>query len=260
MTPVLDRQVVDVARATRAATFDTVITHVRRAPLANKFRYSSRSWLVDLDNLPRLPRGLRWLGGFEARDHLGDPDASLRDNVTNFLTGEGIDVAGGKLLMLANSRALGRAFNPISIHWCYAANGSLVAVIAEVHNTYGGRHAYLLRPNGEDSVDENSVDVRLDKAMYVSPFNPVDGRYRISVSGPDERISVSVRLDRDGQPPFVATLTGTRRPTRGVVAAAVGSAATSLRVSGLIRWQGVRLYLRGLRVEPRPIHPRQERV
>jgi uncharacterized protein len=252
MTAVLDRPLIDVAAA---VTFDTVITHVRQAPLTSKFRYSSRSWLVDLDNLPRLPRGLRWLGGFEARDHLGDPSASLRDNVTRFLAHEGIDVAGGRLMMLANSRALGRAFNPISIHWCYAADGTLAAVIAEVHNTYGDRHAYLLRPDGE-----NRVDAQLDKAMYVSPFNPVDGRYRISVSAPEDRVSVSVRLDRDGQPPFVATLTGERRPSRGVLASAVGSAATSLRVSTLIRWQGIRLFVRGLRVEPRPIHPQQEGV
>ena len=48
--------------------------------------------------------------------------------------------------MLANARALGHVFNPISIHWCYAADGGLAAVVAEVQNTYGDRHAYLLRP------------------------------------------------------------------------------------------------------------------
>jgi DUF1365 family protein len=236
-------------------TYDTVVTHTRQAPIRNRFRYRTNSWLVDLDNVPQLPRGLRWLARFDAKDHLGRPTESLRDNVTSLLGTNGIDITGGRILMLANARALGHAFNPISIHWCHDASDDLLAVVAEVHNTYGDRHAYVLRPGPDGRVDE-----RLDKAMYVSPFNPVDGHYRIAISEPSERVSVSVTLQRDGQPPFVATLHGTRRRGRSLMKAAVASAATSARVSALIRWQGVRLYLRGLRVEPRPIHPPQEAV
>jgi uncharacterized protein len=236
-------------------TYDTVVTHARQAPIRNRFRYRTRAWLVDLDEVPQLPRGLRWLARFEAGDHLGDETESLRDNVIALLATHKIDITRGRIAMLANARAFGHAFNPISIHWCYDVNDSLVAVVAEVHNTYGDRHAYLLRPSPDGTVDE-----RLDKAMYVSPFNPVDGRYRITISQPAERVSVAVTLERDGQPPFVATLQGTRRQARSLVMTATATAATSARVSALIRWQGIRLYLRGLRVEPRPIHPAQEAV
>jgi DUF1365 family protein len=238
-----------------ATTYRTVVTHARQAPLRNRFRYRTGAWLVDLDRVPQLPRGLRWLAAFDAKDHIGKPSESLRDNVSALLASNDIDVAGGRIVMLANARALGHAFNPISVHWCYTADDTLAAVVAEVHNTYGDRHAYLLRPDADGRVDE-----LLDKAMYVSPFNPVDGQYRIAVSPPDERVSVSVTLLRAGQPAFVATLQGTRLPQRSVVAAAISTAATSLRVSTLIRFQGVRLFLRGLRVEPRPIHPSQEAV
>jgi DUF1365 family protein len=238
-----------------ATTYRTVVTHARQAPVPNRFRYRTGAWLVDLDDVPTLPGWLRWLARFEARDHLGEPDETLRDNVVRLLATEGIDVNGGRILMLANARSLGHAFNPISVHWCYTADDSLAAVVAEVHNTYGDRHAYVLTPDETGRIDE-----RLDKAMYVSPFNPVDGEYRISVSPPAERVTVSVTLTRPDQPPFVATLQGCRRRPRATVAAAVLTAATSARVSALIRWQGVRLYLRGVRVEPRPVHPRQEAV
>jgi len=241
--------------ATTAVTYDTVVTHARQAPLRNTFRYRTRAWLVDLDRVPRLPRGLHWLARFDARDHLGRSTESLRDNVTALLATHGIDLTEGRVVMLANARALGHVFNPISIHWCYDPAEQLVAVVAEVHNTYGDRHAYLLRPGPDGRVDES-----LDKAMYVSPFNPVHGRYRITVSQPAQRVSVCVTLERDGQQPFVATLRGTRRDPGNVVSTAVATAATSLRVSALIRWQGVRLFLRGLRVEPRPMHPAQEAV
>jgi DUF1365 family protein len=60
-----------------ATTYRTVVTHSRRAPIRNRFRYRASAWLVDLDDLPRLPRGLGWLAAFEPADHLGDSDASL---------------------------------------------------------------------------------------------------------------------------------------------------------------------------------------
>jgi DUF1365 family protein len=104
------------------------------------------------------------------------------------------------------------------------------------------------------------VDASLDKQMYVSPFNPVEGSYRITVSPPSERVTVTVSLNRAGQPPFVASLHGTRAPVRPLALAAVTTAVASARVSALIRWQGVRLFLRGLRVEPRPVHVGQEAV
>ena len=240
---------------TTATTYRTVVTHARWAPLTNRFRYRTGSWLVDLDDIPSLPRGMRWLARFEARDHLGSPSSSLRDNLEALLANHAIDLDGGRILMLTNARSLGHAFNPISIHWCYAASGDLAAVVAEVHNTYGDRHAYVLTPDADGHVDET-----LDKAMYVSPFNPVAGRYRITVSPPGERVAVAVTLTRDGHPPFTASLVGERRPARSAIAAGLASATTSLRVTSLIRWQGIRLYLRGLKVQPRPVHIRQEAV
>jgi uncharacterized protein len=238
-----------------ATTYRTVVTHSRQAPLRNRFRYRTQTWLVDLDRVPQLPVGLRWMARFDAADHLGESTVSLRDNLVALLAANGIFLDGGRIVMLANARALGHAFNPISVHWCYAPSGELAAVVAEVHNTYGDRHAYVLRPGSDGHIDE-----RVAKEMYVSPFNPVDGTYRIAVSEPGERVSVSVTLERDGHPPFVATLVGDRQPPRSVVGTAFVTAATSLRVSTLIRWQGIRLYLRGLQVEPRPVHVRQEAV
>jgi hypothetical protein len=238
-----------------ATTYRTVVTHSRSAPLRNRFRYKTGAWLVDLDRVPELPRGLRWLARFEAKDHLGEPDGTLRDNLVSLLATHDIDVAGGRILMLANARSLGHAFNPISVHWCYSAGGSLAAVVAEVHNTYGDRHAYVLTPSENGRVDEV-----LDKAMYVSPFNPVVGQYRITVTPPRARVAVSVTLIRDGEPPFAASLVGVQRTSDSLVGAAITSAVTSLRVTTLIRWQGIRLYLRGLKVQPRPVHARQKAV
>ncbi|MDT0200434.1 FAD-dependent oxidoreductase [Nocardioides sp. AE5] len=231
--------------------YRTDIRHTRRTPWRNAFRNRSWSWLVDLDDLPKPS----WRGSFEARDHLGDPGSSIRANIDAFLAGRGIDLTDadqqrGRVLMLANPRALGHCFNPLTVFWCHRAAGTLAAVVLEVHNTYGDRHAYLVRP------DEHGRAMT-EKAMYVSPFHDTSGRYEIAVSGPGERVAVSITLHRDGAEPFTASLVGSRLPAgRRPIPAAGAPILTTLR----IRIQGVGLWLRRLRVHPRPTHPPQEGV
>lgn len=238
-----------------AAIYDTVVAHVRHTPIRNTFRYRSYSWLVDLDALPEPPRPLRALARFRAADHLGRPDRSLRANVDAFLATEGIDLRGGQVLMLANAAVLGHVFNPLSVFWCHDADGAPVCVIAEVHNTYGERHCYLLRP-------DDAGRAEFDKEFYVSPFYPVDGRYVMRLPLPGERLVVSVELHRGSDRPFVATVRGRRRPasSAALLRAAARVPLVTLTVAAQIRLQGLRLWARRLPVVPRPRHHRQPEV
>lgn len=231
-----------------AAIYDTVIMHRRHVPLRHGFRYRSYSWLVDLDDLPRPPRWLRPLAGFRAADHLGRPDLTLRQNLDAYLAGHDVHLRGGRILMLANARVLGHVFNPLSVFWCHDPEGRLVCVVAEVHNTYGGRHAYLLRPDAQGRA-------RVPKEFYVSPFNPVDGEYRMRLPVPTDRLGLAVELDRGIGRPFVATVAGRRRPacTATLVRSALRVPWVTLTVAAQIRVQGVRLWARGLPVAPRPV-------
>ncbi len=227
--------------------YRTEVTHVRTTPLRNAFRYRSRWWLVDVDDLPRVPRPLRAFVRFEARDHLGDPSSTLRRNVERHLAAEGVDAGGGPITLLTSPRSLGHAFNPLSVFWCHRPDGTLAATLAEVHNTYGGRHVYTLRTDARGGA-------RTEKAFYVSPFNPVDGSYTMSLPEPGDALALSVTLHRPQGRPFVASVRGDGRPatTAAVVRAVLTAPVDSLRTVLLIRRQGVRLWLRGLTVQPRP--------
>jgi DUF1365 family protein len=238
-----------------AVLYDCTITHVRTAPLRNAFTYRSYQWLVDLDHLPRLGPGLRLLAGFKARDHLGDPSRSIRENLGHFLAERGVHLDGGRVMMLAHARVLGYVFNPLTVYWCHRADGTLACVVAEVHNTYRQRHAYLLR------TDERGR-AQLPKEFYVSPFYPVDGRYRMSLPEPGDRLSLSVVLGRPDGHSFTAGVHGRGVPAtaRALIAAALRHPASTAAVAARIRWQGIKLYLRGLRVVPRPAHLPQEGV
>jgi len=238
-----------------AAIYRTSIAHVRRTPLKNAFTYRSYSWYVDVDALPTLPRWLTPLAGFRVADHLGDPDGTLRGNVERYLATEGITLGGGRITMLASARVFGHVFNPLSLFWCHDAAGELRCVVAEVHNTYGERHCYLLET---DDAGRASVP----KAFYVSPFNDVEGQYRMKLPEPGERLAVSIVLEREGQKPFVATMDGVRREATvpNILAAALAVPLAPLRVSAQIRWQGIKLWARRLPVIKRPHHPSQEAV
>ena len=232
-------------RTAEPVVYETTVRHQRRQPFRHGFTYGSHSWLVDLDALPAPRR----TASFVARDHLGSPDLTIRENVDAFLATRGIDLDGGQVLMLANPRSLGYNFNPISVFWCHDRAGRLAGTILEVHNTYGDRHAYLVH------TDEHGK-AEVDKAMYVSPFHDVSGRYEISAPVPGDTVAVSITLQHTSGPAFTASLTGYpvpgRPPLRAALSAHVGSAR--------IRIQGIGLWLRRLPVRPRPHHTRQEGV
>ena len=186
-----------------AALYPCDITHVRARPVWRAFRYRSYLWLVDLDDLPRVPLALRPFAGFRSRDHLGDPASSIRANVDAYLARQGISLGGGRVLMLGHAAVLGYVFNPLTVFCCHHAHGTLAAVIAEVHNTYGQRHAYLLHPDGRGRAEA-------DKDFDVSPLLPAAGRYRLHLPEPAATLRLSVTLHIDGRTVLAASVTGKR--------------------------------------------------
>ncbi|TQK68400.1 MULTISPECIES: FAD-dependent oxidoreductase [unclassified Nocardioides] len=230
-----------------ATTYATTLVHRRREPLRNDFTHRSHLTVVDLDRVAG-DGSVEGVGGrFLGRDHFAGDDASVREGLDRFLAAHAIDLRGGRALMAAQPRALGHCFNPITVHWCWAAgeeDGRPAATVVEVHNTYGDRHAYLLDPE-RTSAEGRCV---VDKAMYVSPFHGTDGHYEVLAPPPDPatgRLHLGVRLVTDDGARFDATLTGTpTTPPRLPLA--------GLRGAALIRAHGIALWARRLPVQPRP--------
>ncbi len=247
------------------AIVDGIVAHARRAPIRDEFRHRAYQWLVDLDDLPCPPWYLRPIASFDARDHLGGtgPDASpdIKHNVERFLERRGVNLGvGGRVVMLANARVFGHVFDPLTVFWCFDADGTLRVVVAEVHNTYGERHAYLLSPDplADSRLDEAAVD----KAFYVSPFNDVTGNYSMRFVLTRHDIEVSISLQRDERRVFDASFVGvpSLASNRTIVRCALRMPLMTQKVSALIRFHGVRLWLRRLPIVPRPEHVCQEGV
>lgn len=223
------------------------VTHRRAGAVRRRFRHRVYQWLVDLDAVPVQPRYLRPLAAFRSADHLGDPGRSLKQNIETYLAGNGIELGpGGRVIMLAHARVLGHVFDPLTVFWCFAADGRLACIVAEVHNTYGERHAYLLHPDAAGSA-------RAQKRFYVSPFLTVDRGYLLRFQLRPDQVGVSVALRQNGAVAFSAAFRGVPRPAsrRALIGQFLRRPLVPQRVSLLIRAHGVRLWLRGLPVTPR---------
>ncbi len=235
------------------AIYRTRVTHLRRAPVHHYFEHKGYSWYVDIDDLPRLPRPLRPFARFEARDHLAPPadgPDTLRARVDTFLAQHDIHLPGGRVTALMQARVLGYVFNPLSVFWCHDAGGELRAVVAEVHNTYGQRHGYLLPPDQDRAV-------MVPKRLYVSPFNEVEGYYLVRAPLPAEELDVTISLHRENQPAFVAAMRGRRmKASTGQIARLQITAPLAPLMGSLgIRVQGITLWLRRVPVVPRDKAP-----
>lgn len=233
----------------RSALYEGTLLHVRTQPTRNEFRYPVCFYGLDLDELPELDRRLTLFGynrpnvlSFRDSDHLGDPDRPVKENVLAFLAGHGIDLTGGRVMLITNLRLFGYVFNPISYFHCYAADGALAAIVAEVSNTFGERHSYLL--TAANRVQDGTRQVyEHRKVMHVSPFFGLDQTYRFTFSGSAEVLRAGVGIVENGQRPFWAELTGERRPLTNVrvARALLRYPLMSQQVTGLIHWQAVKL-------------------
>jgi DUF1365 family protein len=238
------------------ALYVGAVMHRRLAPRRHRFRYSGFWLLLDLDDLDALPRHTRFLShnrfnlfSLHDRDH-GDGSATpLAAQIRQKLTAAGLDLGAGSIRLLCMPRTLGHCFNPLSIYFCDDTHGAPVALVYQVHNTFGGRHSYVI-PAGPGAVHRQSCD----KRFYVSPFMEMGLRYDFSVTAPDDHLSIGIRASDQGAPVLFACLTAARRAVTD--AALLGRflrmPAITLKVIAAIHWEALRLWLKGLRLVPRP--------
>jgi DUF1365 family protein len=233
------------------ARVDALVRHTRTRPVRHDFRYRTPQWLVDLaEPNAAFPRWARPLASIRDADHFApDDERPLLTKVRRFVDAQSTGWTAARVLMLTNAASVGYVFDPITVYFVFDAAGSVEGVLAEVHNTYGERHCYVLRP---DEAGRSNVT----KEFYVSPFFEVSGGYEIRTRLAPRRVGVTITLKQGDETVFVASVDGALRPaSRGAVARAMLRwPLAPQRVSALIRGQGIRLWMRRLPIRRRPVH------
>ncbi|SFE37003.1 DUF1365 domain-containing protein [Roseivivax sediminis] len=236
--------------------------HGRKGAVKNAFRYSIDYVLVDAEADQRAPRlfsrGRANVAALHDRDHGGSPGQGRGAAWAREVLARHQVRAEGRLLLLAQPRLLGHVFNPVSFWLAHDAADRLVAVIAEVTNTFGERHSYLCRKPEGGQIGPDDV-LSAQKVFYVSPFQPVTGGYRFRFDIAEDRVGIRIDYDRDGGG-LIATLTGRRQrlTSAGILRALLHRPFGSRRVLALIFWQALKLRLKGARYRTRPAPPTRD--
>jgi len=146
-------------------------------------------------------------------------------------------------------RILGYVFNPVSFYYCHDTEGPLRCILAEVNNTFGGRHVYFLGDDNRVAMSHDGGGSRYeaDKVMHVSPFISMHARYAFHFAPVHERLSVSMQEFERGAHVFDAHLWGRREPLngRGVARLLLRYPFLTLKIFGAIHFEAARLYLKG---------------
>jgi len=242
-----------------SALYAGTVVHARLRPTKHRLRYRIFSLLLDLDELPTL--NLRLLShnrfnlfSFHDRDHGDGSVTPLRTQIESHLRAAGYQVDGGPIRLLSMPRLFGYAFNPLSVYFCHRRDGSLMAVLHEVNNTFGERHCYLLPVEGQGG---DVIRQSCPKRFYVSPFMDMAMTYHFRITPPADRVAVAIETsDADG-PMLEAVFAGDRQPLtdRTLLRALIAYPLLTLKVVGGIHWEALKLWRKGMRLRPRPEPP-----
>jgi uncharacterized protein len=248
--------------AASARVLAGTVWHERRSPRRHAFRY--RMWWadLDLDALDETVGSLRVLGyergrplRFDRRDYLGPHNVPLAEAVRDLVADRLGHRPDGSIRLLAHLRTFGWCFNPIVVFLCHDAAGRLESVVCDVTNTpWKERHQYVFAAGPEGVRDHVEP-----KALHVSPFMPMDQRYRFSLRDEPARFVLRIdTLDATGET-FAAGVDLVAAPMRdaALASALVRHPFLTLRVSLGIHTQAARLWRRRIPLHP---HPRRSRL
>lgn len=239
------------------------VMHARLKPVGHRFSYRVASMLVDIERLDGLSGLSRLISHnrfnlFSVHDRdLGAADGTpLRSHVEALLRQAGHPSDGGRILLLTYPRVLGFVFNPLSVYWCYARDGSLSALIYEVRNTFGERHTYVA-PVAAGEIGPEGVKQARDKLFYVSPFIDMAMRYHFRLRPPGDTVAVRIlETDSDG-PLLAATFSGSRQAltTAALLKTFFALPFLTFKIVAGIHFEAARLWLKGVRFHSRPAPP-----
>jgi DUF1365 family protein len=249
--------------------YECHVMHRRFAPRDHRFLYRIFLFALDLDELGELDRRSTLfsvdranLYAFRDRDFLPTHEPrhnpararsenrdskieNLKSRVVAYAAAHGVDLTGGRVVLVTLPRVAGYLFNPVSFYFCFNRTGAPAAAIAEITNTFKEMKPYFLRPDAPAAAC-GEFRARVPKHFYVSPFSDVDVAFDFTLRAPGDRLSVQIDAYTGATRTLTSTLTGVRRELTDARLAwfTVKYPLITLRVISLIHWHAFRLWLK----------------
>ena len=233
------------------------VRHRRLRPAQNAFAYPTYFVMLPMRSLRAQPnaalrRNRFGLLSFHDADH-GDGRPDALGWLLELLAAEGVDDVDGEVWLQTYPRVLGYVFKPVSFWHCHREDGSLAALVAEVNNTFGERHCYLL--TGPQLAYGRELTAR--KVFHVSPFCRVEGRYRFRFMRTAERVVARVDHDDEAGALLQTSVSGALEPLTPAAArrAFWGQPLMTLGVIARIHWQALKLFVKRVPFASKPEPP-----
>ncbi|MEJ5364974.1 MAG: DUF1365 family protein [Desulfosoma sp.] len=232
--------------------FSGIVEHERLEPVKHAFRYPVRVFAFDVDDLPRLGETLVLFShnrtnvtSLHDKDYLDGRSAPIRPRLEKMLEKRGIAPPFGRIVLVTSARHGTRVFNPVSFYYVFDPRGDLKTVVAEVNNTFGERHLYIL---SEPHPDPRGAFRRYhaDKVFHVSPFHDMSGRYEFLFGDIRRELSIEVRLWKEDRMVFRARLEGSGEPltNRALARSVLRDPLLPHWTMPRILWQAAQLFIR----------------
>ena len=233
------------------------VVHRRVGQVRHELRYRVYNLFANVDELPDLHRRLNTfsynrpnLFSIRDKDHGPGDGTVIAKHAWRVTRQTAAGAQVRRIFMFTYPRVLGLVFNPLTAYYGYDGEGRLVLMIYEVNNTFGQRHTYALPVEGTHRQS-------CAKAFYVSPFNRVEGVYNFYVIPPGDTLKLTINLSTDSGPCLSAWFSGQRVPLSDTVLmrSFFSLPMQPLKVIGGIHLEAARLWLKGMRLHPRPRPP-----
>ena len=227
------------------------VMHRRLRPAVNAFVYPVFYIQLpvrhpELANCPIFSVDRSNLLSFRTKDHGARDGSPLLPWIQAQLRQRGLP-DDGEITLQCFPRVFGYVFNPVSFWFCRNIEGALIAVLAEVNNTFGGRHSYLLH-NADGSPLRDGQEICASKEFHVSPFNEIEGGYRFRFHL--DRPLPLARIDYDDAEGELLLTSISGKPRAWSTAALLGAFLKmpflTAGVMFRIHWQALKLWLKGV--------------
>jgi len=244
-----------------SAIYKGWLRHRRFLPRQHRFSYRVFMMYLDLDeletvfNLSPLWSEKSWRPvRFQRSDFLGDADIPLDQAVRQRIQEETGHWHQGPIRILTNLRYFGFIINPITCYYCFDENEKLQTIVTEVTNTpWNDRVSYVLRCDPEKRFQR----ITFDKQMHVSPFNPMDMKYRWTSNNPAQMLTLNLETECGRQNHVDATMALSREE---ITAGSLNRILLlhpwmTAKVAGSIYWQALKLWLKKVPFYNHPNYP-----